>query len=82
MPNDNTVLSKGKIMATSIQRKETRLVAQTITEIQENIQRAADYSGETLSQLFRVGSTNRISYTVTSSSKDQRGLGWIIASSN
>ncbi|ODS24862.1 hypothetical protein AB835_00940 [Candidatus Endobugula sertula] len=39
-------------MATSSERKETRLVARTSTEIQEIIQRAADYSGATLSQFL------------------------------
>ena len=39
-------------MATHTERKETRLVARTSTEIQEIIQRAADYSGATLSQFL------------------------------
>jgi len=39
-------------MATNAKRKETRLVARTSTEIQEIIQRAADYSGATLSQFL------------------------------
>ncbi len=39
-------------MATNGERKETRLVARTSTEIQEIIQRAADYSGATLSQFL------------------------------
>jgi len=39
-------------MATNSKRKETRLVARTSTEIQEIIQRAADYSGATLSQFL------------------------------
>ncbi|NQZ06696.1 MAG: DUF1778 domain-containing protein [Algicola sp.] len=39
-------------MATSAQRKETRLVARTSTEIQEIIQRAADHCGATLSQFL------------------------------
>ena len=40
-------------MATNdAERKETRLVARTSTEIQEIIQRAADYSGATLSQFL------------------------------
>ena len=34
------------------ERKETRLVARTSTEVQEIIQRAADYSGATLSQFL------------------------------
>ena len=34
------------------ERKETRLVARTSAEIQEMIQRAADYSGATLSQFL------------------------------
>jgi len=39
-------------MATSAKRKETRLVARTSSEIQEIIQRAADYSGATVSQFL------------------------------
>jgi uncharacterized protein (DUF1778 family) len=39
-------------MASSSERKETRLVARTSAEIQEIIQRAADYSGATLSQFL------------------------------
>ncbi|MCW7760926.1 DUF1778 domain-containing protein [Photorhabdus luminescens] len=39
-------------MSTNTERKETRLVAITSTEIQEIIQRAADYSGATLSQFL------------------------------
>lgn len=39
-------------MATNAERKKTRLVARTSTEIQEIIQRAADYSGATLSQFL------------------------------
>ncbi len=39
-------------MATRAERKETRLVARTSTEVQETIQRAADYSGATLSQFL------------------------------
>lgn len=39
-------------MATVTKRKETRLVARTSTEVQEVIQRAADYSGATLSQFL------------------------------
>lgn len=39
-------------MTTNAERKETRLVARTSTEIQEIIQRAADYSGTTLSQFL------------------------------
>lgn len=42
----------GDMMATNTERKETRLVARTSTEIQEIIQRAADYSGATLSQFL------------------------------
>jgi uncharacterized protein (DUF1778 family) len=38
-------------MATK-ERKEIRLVARTSTEVQEIIQRAADYSGTTLSQFL------------------------------
>ena len=39
-------------MATNIERKDTRLVARTSNEIQEFIQRAADYSGATVSQFL------------------------------
>ncbi len=39
-------------MTTNTERKETRLVARTSTEIHEIIQRAADYSGATLSQFL------------------------------
>ncbi|AWK15562.1 hypothetical protein CCS41_14150 (plasmid) [Candidatus Fukatsuia symbiotica] len=39
-------------MAAHAERKETRLVARTSTEIQKIIQRAADYSGATLSQFL------------------------------
>ncbi|KMW74368.1 hypothetical protein TI10_00825 [Photorhabdus luminescens subsp. luminescens] len=39
-------------MSTNTERKETRLVAITSTEIQEIIQRAADYSGATFSQFL------------------------------
>ncbi len=39
-------------MVTHADRKETRLVARTSTEIQEIIQRAANYSGTTLSQFL------------------------------
>ena len=39
-------------MATNVERKETRLVARTSREIHEIIQRAADYSGATLSQFL------------------------------
>jgi uncharacterized protein (DUF1778 family) len=39
-------------MAANSERKETRLVARTSVEIQEIIQRAADYSGSTLSQFL------------------------------
>ncbi|WP_036768160.1 DUF1778 domain-containing protein [Photorhabdus australis] len=39
-------------MTTNTERKETRLVARTSAEIQEIIQRAADYSGATLSQFL------------------------------
>ncbi len=42
----------GKVMATNAERKETRLVARTSVEIQEIIQRAANYSGTTLSQFL------------------------------
>jgi uncharacterized protein (DUF1778 family) len=44
--------NRGEIMASSAERKETRLVARTSAEIQEIIQRAADYSGATLSQFL------------------------------
>lgn len=39
-------------MAANAERKETRLVARTSIEIQEIIQRAADYSGSTLSHFL------------------------------
>ncbi|MGV7961206.1 type II toxin-antitoxin system TacA family antitoxin [Photorhabdus tasmaniensis] len=39
-------------MVTNTERKDTRLVARTSTEIQEIIQRAADYCGATLSQFL------------------------------
>lgn len=39
-------------MATPTDRKQTRLVARTSPETQEIIQRAADYSGTTLSQFL------------------------------
>lgn len=39
-------------MASNADRKETRLVARTSTEIQEIIQRAANYSGASLSQFL------------------------------
>ncbi len=39
-------------MANPSERKETRLVARTTAEIQETIQRAADYSGATVSQFL------------------------------
>ena len=39
-------------MAVTSERKETRLVARTTAEIQEIIQRAADYSGASLSQFL------------------------------
>ena len=46
------IRNTGEIMTTNIERKETRLVARTSAEIQEIIQRAADYSGATLSQFL------------------------------
>ena len=39
-------------MPANAERKETRLVARTSTEVQEIIQRAAEYSGATLSQFL------------------------------
>ena len=39
-------------MTSSAERKDTRLVARTSVEVQEIIQRAADYSGATLSQFL------------------------------
>ena len=39
-------------MTSQTERKETRLVARTSAEVQEIIQRAADYSGATLSQFI------------------------------
>jgi uncharacterized protein (DUF1778 family) len=50
-------------MAAHSERKETRLVARTSTEIQEIIQRAADYSGATLSQ-FLIDSAMEKALTV------------------
>ena len=46
------IKSIGEMMAIDAKRKETRLVARTSTEIQEIIQRAADYSGATLSRFL------------------------------
>ena len=46
-------------MATYTERKGTRLVAQTTTEIKEIIQRAADYSGKTLSQFIIESAVKR-----------------------
>jgi uncharacterized protein (DUF1778 family) len=40
------------MIVTNAERKETRLVARTSVEIQEIIQRAANYSGTTLSQFL------------------------------
>ena len=39
-------------MNSNPKRKQTRLVARTSTEVQEIIQRAADYSGATISQFL------------------------------
>ncbi|WP_198264118.1 DUF1778 domain-containing protein [sulfur-oxidizing endosymbiont of Gigantopelta aegis] len=39
-------------MTSKTQRKETRLIARTSTEIQQIIQRAANYSGTSLSQFL------------------------------
>ncbi len=39
-------------MKSKPERKETRLVARASTEVQEIIQRAADYSGATISQFL------------------------------
>ncbi|WP_340620826.1 DUF1778 domain-containing protein [Xenorhabdus siamensis] len=50
---------KGKIMSIYSERKETRLVARTSLEIQEFIQRAADYSGATLSQFLIEAAMDR-----------------------
>lgn len=54
--HNGTMLTKlknaGEIMNTNAERKGTRLVARTSTEIQAIIQRAADYSGVTLSQFL------------------------------
>ncbi|CDG89529.1 DUF1778 domain-containing protein [Xenorhabdus bovienii] len=46
-------------MGTYSERKETRLVARTSLEIQELIQRAADYSGATLSQFLIEAAMDR-----------------------
>lgn len=46
------IKNAGESMATNAEHKETRLVARTSTEIQAIIQRAADYSGATLSQFL------------------------------
>jgi uncharacterized protein (DUF1778 family) len=59
-------------MASSTERKETRLVARTSPELEEIVQRTADYSGATLSQ-FLVDSAiekalNVIETTVAGSS--------------
>lgn len=43
---------RGEIVNSNAERKETRLVARASTEIQEIIQRAADYSGATISQFL------------------------------
>ena len=50
--NSIDIKDVGENMATKAERKETRLVARTSLEIQEIIQRAADYSGATLSQFL------------------------------
>jgi len=39
-------------MNSNTKRKDTRLVARTSTEVQEIIQRAADYTGATISQFL------------------------------
>ena len=39
-------------MTSNAERKETRLVARTSTEVQEIIQRAASYSGASISQFL------------------------------
>ena len=49
----------GGMMTTNPERKETRLVARTSAEIQEIIQRAADYSGATLSQFLIESAVDR-----------------------
>ena len=46
-------------MTSQVDRKETRLVARTSAEVQEIIQRAADYSGATLSQFIIESSVER-----------------------
>jgi uncharacterized protein (DUF1778 family) len=51
------------MMPSNSERKETRLVARTSTEVQEIIQRAADYSGATLSQ-FLIESAMEKAYNV------------------
>jgi uncharacterized protein (DUF1778 family) len=52
LTNKLQVKDIGEMMASNAERKENRLVARTTTEIQEIIQRAADYSGTTLSQFL------------------------------
>lgn len=46
-------------MMSNTERKDLRLVARTSTEIQEFIQRAADYSGATLSQFLIESAMDR-----------------------
>ena len=52
-------------------RKEARLVARTTTETQEIIQRAADYSGTTLSQ-FLIEAAQTKAYEVIERSETLR----------
>jgi len=51
-------------MASNPQRKETRLVARTTHEIQETIQRAADYSGASLSQFLIESAMERANQVI------------------
>lgn len=53
-----------EIMGSNTERKETRLVARTSIEIQEMIQRAADYSGSTLSQFLIEAAVERASNVI------------------
>lgn len=46
-------------MTSHAERKESRLVARTSTEVQEIIQRAADYSGATMSQFLIESAMDR-----------------------
>ena len=54
----------GVIMAISSEKKETRLVARVSVEIQETIQRAADYSGATVSQFLIDSAMERARHVI------------------